>query len=168
MNQHLSKWDQEEFVLGQRTPAMIEHITSCPACRVEIAKLEYGISLFRQTAKEWSAQSLADRRGARAVPAAASSAGFRLWGWPMAQLAAAMMLLVLFLILPWARHDARKKAAAQHATAISDDALLQQVDDQLSVAVPASMESLTHLVATNGSQRSEASEARSRKHVQSN
>ena len=37
------------------------------------------------------------------------------------------------------------------AAQISDDALLEQVDEQVSVAVPSSMESLTHLVSADNS-----------------
>ena len=30
---HLSPWEQEEYVLGQRTPEMLRHLTECAGCR---------------------------------------------------------------------------------------------------------------------------------------
>jgi hypothetical protein len=72
------------------------------------------------------------------------------WG-----LAAAIPLVLLLLALlplhlfhlssPQATRPAVQISAAQ----ISDDALLEQVDEQVSVTVPSSMESLTHLVSTD-------------------
>jgi hypothetical protein len=67
-------------------------------------------------------------------------------------------------------HPATPRPAQSAAVAISDDALLEQVDEQLSVAVPSSMESLTHLVSTESSNVSgAATSARGSKHsVQTN
>ena len=50
----------------------------------------------------------------------------------------------------------------------SDDALLDQVDEQVSVAVPSSMESLTHLVSTGSNSSAASSERGSRHLVQTN
>jgi hypothetical protein len=61
------------------------------------------------------------------------------------------LVLLVLVLLPLHRSSPRP---AHPAAQISDDALLEQVDEQLSVTVPASMESLTHLVSTesgNGS-----------------
>ncbi len=43
------------------------------------------------------------------------------------------------------------RPARKSCRQISDDALLEQVDEQVSVAVPSSMESLTHLVSADNS-----------------
>ena len=51
---------------------------------------------------------------------------------------------------------------------MSDDALLEQVDEQLSVTVPASMESLTHLVSTESSSGADADARGSKPIVQTN
>jgi hypothetical protein len=50
--------------------------------------------------------------------------------------------------------------AVQPVQQMSDDALLDQVDEQVSVAVPSSMESLTHLVSTQSSANAAAQGAK--------
>ena len=58
------------------------------------------------------------------------------------------LVLLAIALLPFHFSSPR----ALHPVAqISDDALLEQVDEQVSVAVPSSMESLTHLVSTESS-----------------
>jgi hypothetical protein len=65
------------------------------------------------------------------------------------------IVLVLIALLPMRTsnpHPAQPGAAqistAQIRSDAGDDALLDQVDQQISAAVPSSMESLTHLVST--------------------
>ena len=170
MKDHLSKWDQEEYVLGQHTPAMIEHLQECPQCRADLARIEGGIALFRDAAIQWSAQSYAERPFVHLESSAKARTNYGRWVWPVAQVVmASMLLLILFIVHPWSGRTPQQSAAVQHAWAISDDALLQQVDDQLYAAVPTSMESLTHLVTTDSSQNSsKPAGARSQQHVQSN
>jgi hypothetical protein len=75
---------------------------------------------------------------------------------------AAAVLLVLAL-LPFHVGGPRP---VQRTAEISDDVLLQQVDEQVSVSVPASMESLTHLVSTeSGSGAGAATSAPGGKHL---
>jgi len=137
---HLSAWEQEEYVLDQRTPQMLRHLTECAQCRAAVAQLEHGVGVYRQAAVEWSAQSLATRPQpfvtARRQPAISL-------GWAMAAMIPVVLLLIA--LLPFHLSTPRPP---QPAAQISDDALLDQVDEQLSVAVPSSMESLTHLVST--------------------
>jgi hypothetical protein len=139
---HLSAWEHEECVLGQPTPEMRCHLAECASCRVAVARLEDGVALFRNAAVEWSSDCLATRPQQphivvrRGLPAAALR-------WAIA----AAVLLVLAL-LPFHVGNPRP---VQRAADISDDVLLQQVDEQVSVAVPSSMESLTHLVSTDSS-----------------
>ena len=33
---HLSPWEQEEYVLNQRTPEMLRHLTECAGCRAAV------------------------------------------------------------------------------------------------------------------------------------
>jgi hypothetical protein len=58
------------------------------------------------------------------------------------------------------------RPAVQISAQLSDDALLEQVDEQVSVAVPSSMESLTHLVSADNN--SGASSAGSKHIVETN
>jgi hypothetical protein len=142
---HLSAWEQEEYVIDRRTPQMLRHLTECAGCRAAVERLQLGINIFRSAAVEWSSESLAARPqqlqmvAARRRPAAALR-------WAMASVIP--LVLLVLLLLPLHLSSPRP---AHRAAEMSDDALLEQVDEQLSVTVPASMESLTHLVSTESS-----------------
>lgn len=163
---HLSKWDQEEYVLGQRTPAMVRHLTQCSACQAGVASLTEGIEIFRTSAMQWSADC-AETGTQRVVRPVAVRAGLHAVRWA---LAVAMLLLVAFPLYYLATRNLKPQqhvvARTVEAPPISDDALLQQVDDEVSVAVPSSMEPLTHLVATRNGNA--ASSTGGLAHVQSN
>jgi hypothetical protein len=137
---HLSAWEQEEYVLDQRTPQMLRHLTECAECRAAVAQLEHGLGVYRKAAVEWSAESLATRPQPFII---AKRQPFLSLRWAMA--AVIPIVLLLIALLPFRASNPRP---AQPAAQISDDALLDQVDEQISAAVPSSMESLTHLVST--------------------
>jgi hypothetical protein len=157
---HLSPWEQEEYVLEQRTPEMLRHLTECAGCRAAVARLEHGVAIYRSAAVEWSSECLATR------PQQLNTSAGR--GLPMLALrwAVAAVLPVLLLVFALVSFHPSSTRPIHRASDISDDALLEQVDQQLSVAVPSSMESLTNLVTTesrNGS--GVASSARGSKHI---
>jgi hypothetical protein len=133
---HLSPWEQEEYVLGQRTPEMLRHLTESA-----VGRLEHGVAIFRSAAVEWSSECLATR------PQQLNTAGR---GFPVLALrwAVAAVLPVLLLVFALVSFHPSSPRPVHPASDISDDALLEQVDQQLSVAVPSSMESLTNLVTT--------------------
>jgi anti-sigma factor RsiW len=155
---HLSPWEQEEYVLGQRTPEMLRHLTECAGCRAAVARLEHGLAIFRSAAVEWSSECLATR------PQQLNTARR---GFPVLALrwAVAAVLPVLLLVFALVSFHPSSTRPVQRATDISDDALLEQVDQQLSVAVPSSMESLTNLVTTETRNGSVATSARGSKHI---
>jgi hypothetical protein len=137
---HLSAWEQEEYVLDQRTPQMLRHLTECAECRAAVAQLEHGLGVYRKAALEWSAESLATRPQQFITAKRQPILSLR---WAMAAIIPIVLLLIA--LLPFRVSSPRP---TQPVAQISDDALLDQVDEQLSVAVPSSMESLTHLVST--------------------
>jgi anti-sigma factor RsiW len=154
---HLSAWEQEEYVLNQGTeqqsPQVLRHLAECAACRSAVAQLEHGVAVFRSAAVEWSSECLATRpQQLQSVPLRKFSIALMRWGFaasvPLVLLLLALLPLHLFhLSTPQITRPAVQISAAQ----ISDDALLEQVDEQVSVAVPSSMESLTHLVSADNS-----------------
>jgi anti-sigma factor RsiW len=147
---HLSAWEQEEYVLDQRTPQMLRHLADCAECRAAVAQLEHGVAVFRNAAVEWSAECLA------AHPPQLQFASRRRLSTPAIRWAiAAVVPLVLLLLL--ALLPVHYSRPAHPASPITDDALLEQVDEQVSVAVPSSMESLTHLVSAESSSGAAAS-----------
>jgi anti-sigma factor RsiW len=172
---HLSAWEQEEYILNQGTdqqsPQVLRHLAECAPCRAEVARLEHGIATFRSAAVEWSSQCLATRpQPLQSLPLRRLSISAMRWGFaaavPLVLLLLALLPLHLFhlfhLSSPQITHPAVQISAAQ----ISDDALLEQVDEQVSVAVPSSMESLTHLVSSDNN--SGAATAGSKHIVQTN
>ena len=74
------------------------------------------------------------------------------------------LVLLMLALLPLHLSSPRPTQLPQ----ISDDALLEQVDEQVSVAVPSSMESLTHLVSTESSSGAVTAAAGSKHIVQTN
>jgi len=171
---HLSTSEQEEYVLNQGTeeqcPQVLRHLVECAACRTEVARLEHGIAIFRSAAVEWSSQCLATRpQQLQPVPLRRFPIAVVRWGFaavvPLVLLLLALLPLHLFrLSSPQATHPAVQISAAQ----ISDDALLEQVDEQVSVTVPSSMESLTHLVSADNKSGTASAAAGSKHIVQPN
>lgn len=171
---HLSAWEQEEYILNQGTeqqsPQVLRHLAECAACRAEVAQLEHGIAIFRGAAVEWSSQCLAIRpQQLQSVPLRRLSITAMRWAFaavvPLVLLLLALLPLHLFhLSSPQITHPAVQISAAQ----ISDDALLDQVDEQVSVAVPSSMESLTHLVSADNNSGAASAAAGSKHIVQTN
>lgn len=133
---HLSAWEQEEYLMGQQTAAMAQHVAVCRLCEGELARLEQGVALFRETAMKWSAETLPARPDLPAV-AVPRRPGIPVLRWAFAAVLLALLLLPLHF---W------KGKESTPVPAINDDALLRQVDEQVSAAVPSSMESLTYLV----------------------
>ena len=169
---HLSAWEQEEYILNQgaeqQDPQVLRHLAECVACRAEVARLEHGVAIFRSAAVEWSSQCLAAHsQRLQSVPLRRLPIIAVRWAFaaavPLVLLLLALLPLHLFhLSGPRITHPAVQISAAQ----ISDDALLEQVDEQVSVAVPSSMESLTHLVSADSS--SGAATARGKHIAQTN
>jgi hypothetical protein len=152
---HLSDWEQEEYVIGERTPEMLRHLGECAACRGTAERLQQGVASFRAAAVEWSSECLAGRpQRLQTLPLSRRPVVALRWA-VAAVLPILLLVLALFSRRPWSTLPAHTDTAS----AISDDALLDQVDEQLSVAVPSSMESLTHLVSSGNSDVSGASTA---------
>ena len=140
---HLSSWEQEEYLLNERTPQMLRHLAECPECRDAVAHLQQTIGMFRSAAVEYSALSLATHPQ-QALATDRRPAAFFSLRWAFAGLVP--LLLLVLALLPLHISTPMK---VHPAAPISDDALLEQVDEQLSVAVPSSMELLTHLVSAD-------------------
>jgi anti-sigma factor RsiW len=159
-NHHLSAFEQEEYVLGERTPEMLRHLAHCAECEADVARLQHSLALFRSAAVQWSDDCMATRLPQR--PLATK-------GFPLVAMrwAVAGVLPLLLLVLAFLEFHSPNQRPTRPVAAISDDALLDQVDDQLSVAVPSSMESLTHLVSTETNQPT-APVRRSKRLVQNN
>jgi predicted anti-sigma-YlaC factor YlaD len=148
---HLSPWEQEECIIDRPTPQMLRHLNECAECRGAVEGLQRSTAIFRGAAMEWSAESLAAHP--RQVQAAGGARRpVTALRWAIAAVLPLVLVVLVFLGLHHGQRPIRPVAAINASDAgKTDDALLEQVDEQLSVAVPASMESLTHLVSTGSS-----------------
>jgi hypothetical protein len=150
---HLSPWEQEEYVIDRPTPQMLRHLNECAECRGAVEGLQRSTAIFRSAAMEWSAESLA-ARPRQLLVAGGVKRPVAVLRWALAAVLPLVLMVLVFLGLHPSPRPVLQVAAINTANseannaANRDDALLEQVDEQLSVAVPASMESLTHLVST--------------------
>ncbi len=154
--EHLSAWEQDEYLMGQQTPAAVQHLAACEDCRLAVGRMEQGMALFRTSAKEWSAETLRTRP-AKPVPATRKAIFAPTLGWAVA----AILLLMALLPLGWWKPKERQPMTATTKSAVieQDDALLEQVDAQVSAAVPSSMESLAYPTSAGESNTRQAAHA---------
>jgi hypothetical protein len=149
---HLSPWEQEECVIDRPTPQMHRHLNECGECRGAVESLQRSAEVFRGAAMEWSAENLA-ARPRQLLVAAGATRPVAVLRWAIAGILPLVLMVLVFLGIRSNSRPVGPVAAintagnAAKAEANTDDALLEQVDEQLSVTVPASMESLTHLVS---------------------
>jgi hypothetical protein len=151
----ISRW----LVEGPESSAS-RHLQSCGACRATLAEAQEPLTVFRTALVGWSeAQSGAQSLSARNLEKPKEKHwGIRLW-LPVSSLALAALLLAGYSKLPGTLrgHSPDQTAATlAHPTPESDAALLDQVDVEVSEAVPDSMAPLTDLVAWDSSNGSEA------------
>jgi predicted anti-sigma-YlaC factor YlaD len=131
MKQHLSGDQVLEWVMGLHDARCEEHLRGCRECAEAIEQVAGPLRLFGAAARELGSEGPervemsrhTARMGARAT-------GF--W-WAAALLAAA---LLIFAVLPRQREP----------VAMSDEALLQHVESELSESVPGPMEPLARLM----------------------
>jgi len=140
MNQHLSSEQIARWMAGERTPAEEQHARQCPECGAELARMEAALSLFRGSVRAWSEQSIAQPQAAwKPAPVA------HRWGLQPMRWAVACVVVLMLAAIPLYRNASEKQRQAELAKA--DAALLEQVDAEISRAVPATMEPLAKLAA---------------------
>ena len=134
MNEHLSPEDISRWFADERSPELQRHAGECEACSARLDRMESALAEFRGSVHDWSAAQTA------AAPRI-------VWREPVRRLArrwilAAASLLILASGPAW-WHSRQQARTAEMARA---DALLQQVDAEISRAVPRTMEPLVSLV----------------------
>jgi anti-sigma factor RsiW len=131
---HLSAEHLSDCILGQPTPDARQHLQDCQACRAEVTNFRGALGEFRGAVRHWSE---GQAQAALAVPARPSESR----SWMAAHQFALALLLAAVCILGSFIWRGGENAPA------SDAVLLNQVDTQVSRAVPSSMEPLMKLVA---------------------
>jgi len=140
MIEHLSAEEISQWMIGERTPPLEQHVAACAECRAELAQLESALVQFR------TAMRAAGDSGSPPSWREAASRG-PWFSWPRLVLAAAALLILVALPIAW---RARVQERAAEAT-LADSQLLERVDSAVSQAVPEPMEPLVNLVTWNAS-----------------
>ncbi len=131
---HLSAEEIAQWVAGERPAEAQSHVSSCAPCRAQVAEFEDVLTQFRGSVKS--------------VPIApATLPAQRTAIWPrLLAVGAAAALLVLVPV--YRDRQARERAAL----AQQDAQLLQQVDSEISQAVPDAMAPLVKMVSWNSNE----------------
>jgi len=137
MKDHLSGDQVLEWVMGWSDGECEAHVRGCRECEEAIETVAGPLRLFGAAARELRSER-PERVEMSPDTARASARATGFW-WPAAVLAAA---LLIFAVFP-RRSD---------PVAVSDEALLQNLEYELSESVPAPMEPLARLM-TNETER---------------
>lgn len=143
-----------------------DHLRACPLCAAELSSLQASLGNFQAATTSFANQELSllrslypNRINLRSISSANSRPAPRLYNKPFAWAIAAGLVVAASLgtILPHglhrhpALHVASAVVAAMHPSAPapeSDQALLEEVDDDLSSNVPSAMEPLSDPIST--------------------
>jgi hypothetical protein len=141
MSQHLSSQQISQWMIGERTPQEEQHARECPECGAELARLEAALALFRGSVRHWSdGQSGAEPPGVGRIALARRRSRTQPIRWALV----AAVLLVLAAVPVYRDVQDRQRQAE---VARADALLLEQVDAEVSRAVPRPMEPLVELVS---------------------
>jgi hypothetical protein len=141
MSPHLSSRQISRWMTGERTPQQELHVRECPECGAELARMEASLALFRGSVRHWSdGQRRAEPPAIGSLLTARRGFGMRPMRWAL--VAAALLVLAA---VPVYRNAQDRQRRAEMARA--DALLLEQVDAEVSRAVPRPMEPLVKLVS---------------------
>lgn len=152
MNQHLTSREISQWIAGQKTPAMEEHFHACPDCAAEVERVAQPLKLFRASVCSLSEQQMGPARFV--LPPERSRLLAGPLRWRIAMTAAAALVIAA---IPMARRlqPVSPTPAPAAMTAVSDEALLQQVKMDISQSVPSTMEPLEKLMSGDDNGRAE-------------
>jgi hypothetical protein len=154
MSRHLSPRQISQWMIGERTPQQEQHVGQCSECGAELARMEAALALFRGSVRHWSDRQV---RFPRPLAPTRRSSGYPARPLPVRWALVAAALLVLAAV-PIYRNARERQRQAEIARA--DALLLEQVDAEVSRAVPRPMEPLAKLVSWDFSSTDERNENR--------
>ncbi|HEX4809372.1 MAG TPA: hypothetical protein VH325_10600 [Bryobacteraceae bacterium] len=144
--QHLTQDQISAWLLGERSAKSLEHIRSCSSCHAEVLLLGTTLLDFRSSVREWS-----EGHASPEVIAVTGAARHSLFTFNRLCLAAAAAIVCVFLGMTLRPSH----AVLLPDNPITDRALMNEVDDQISRTVPTAMEPLLQLVAWKGDARTD-------------
>ena len=136
MNGHLSAEQVSRWMIGERSGRQEEHVRECPECAATLAGLESAMALFRDSVRDCG-----EMYGRPPLSVPSKLRRVRPLRW------APVAALLLLAVIPFYTDSRDRRRQAEMARA--DAALLEQVDAEISRAVPAPMEPLVKLVSWN-------------------
>jgi hypothetical protein len=147
---HLDRQAVLRWQMGDATAAECSHMASCAACQAEAKPLKDALQWFGAAAREWGEQKAAfSVRSARVRDAAVVS-------WRVLAGVCAAVTIALLVVFGIGLPHGKSRQATNHAQVqpqqieqqqqqeiASDDALLEEVDQDVSQEVPTAMQPLT-------------------------
>jgi hypothetical protein len=149
---HLTASEISCWLVEGPSPELSQHLDGCFACQAKLAEAQEPLTAFRTALVDWSeAQGRPNLPPLQVSSVPVSPVRWGLRGWlPVASLAMAVLLLVGFVTGPdlFRRHGTVRQAVVDSSISPeSDTVLMDQVDTEVSEAVPDAMAPLTDLVA---------------------
>jgi len=167
-NRHLTGKEISQWLVEGPPSSASRHVQTCFACQAKLIEAQAPLSAFRSAVVEWS-----EAQSARPVnlqlSAARSESPWRQRLWlPAASFALAALLLFGYAKVPRLLHgnpSGQPPVATASPTADADEALLDQVDTEVSEAVPDAMAPLTDLVSWDSREGSATQITNKEKHA---
>jgi hypothetical protein len=173
---HLSEEAVMRWQMGDATEAEQAHVAMCTECQAQAKPLHDALSWFGAAARQWGEEKAAAGQEWREAKAAAAqewreskAAAAQNWhsmaaAWALVSVA---LLLMFGIGLPrWRAHRAEIEAQAQQQQQqrqrqelLRDNALLDEVDQDVSQVVPEAMQPLSWNTANSGAVSSTAATA---------
>jgi len=146
VSRHLSARDISECVIGNRSDTVEGHLNACSECAGEVARMSESIAMFGSAIREWSEQQEGNVEIKAPDPAPNHFWDMGMFRW---QVATASMAALLLAAIPVHRMNHREPVPMTMTAAVSDDALLRDVETQISRSVPVSIEPLADLMTSD-------------------
>jgi predicted anti-sigma-YlaC factor YlaD len=152
MTTHLTSKEIARWLVEGPDTASEAHLRDCWSCRAKLAEARAPIADFRTALMAWSeAQSLA-AVGESAAAKLTLRERMNFMNWvPAFGLAVALAVVAAGLVAPVVFHN-HATQQAHNVPSVSDAVLMDQVDEEVSEAVPDAMAPLTDLVGWDSSE----------------
>jgi len=165
---HLTAREISQWLVEGPDQSASRHVKNCRACEAKLAEAQAPLTTFRSALVEWSkAQTARPLPLQTPITRNEGHWGLSLW-LPVASFALAVLLFAGYAKLPANLHgksSGQPPVATASTTTDSDEALLNQVDTEVSEAVPDAMAPLTDLVAWDSSEGSTTQTTTTEKHA---
>lgn len=156
MTAHLSDEAVMRWQMGDATEAERAHVAMCTECQAQAKPLQDALSWFGAAARQWGEEKGAAAQQWRESKAAAAR-GWRSMAAAWALVSIALLLMFGIGLPRWKAHRAAIEAQVQEQQEqrlkqelARDNALLDEIDQDVSQVVPEAMQSLSWNTANSG------------------